>query len=65
MSLKAFHFFFIVMSVALATFMAAWALGQYRLESQVGYALTSVASIGAGAVLVVYAARFRRKARQL
>ena len=65
MSLKAFHFFFIVMSVALAAFFAAWAAGQYRIESQVGYAITSAASIGAGAALAVYGARFRRKARQL
>lgn len=65
MSLKAFHLFFIIMSVALAAFVAVWALGQYRIELQLGYMLTSLASVGAGASLAVYGAKFRRRARQL
>ena len=65
MTLKGFHFFFIVMSVVLAAFVAVWAVGQYRAESQVGYLLVSAVSIGAGAALSVYGAKFRRKAKQL
>jgi hypothetical protein len=53
------------MSVVLAAFVAVWAIGQYRTESQVGYLLVSAVSIGAGAALSVYGAKFRRKAKQL
>jgi hypothetical protein len=65
MSLKAFHLFFIAMSVALAIFMAAWALGQYRAGAQTAYVLVSLASAGTGGALAMYGAKFRRRARQL
>lgn len=63
MSLRAFHLVFIAMSVMLAAFFAAWASGQYRLEHEAVYALTSVLSVAAGAGLAVYGTKFQRKTR--
>jgi len=63
MSLRAFHLFFIALSVVLAAFFAAWASGQYRLEHQPLYAVTSLLSLAAGGGLAVYGTRFQRKTR--
>lgn len=65
MSLKAFHLFFIAVSVVLAAFVAAWAAGQYRSAGQAVYILTAIVSVAAAAGLIVYAASFRRKVRHL
>ena len=63
MSLRAFHLLFIALSVALAAFFAAWAVGQYSTGHQTGYALTGVVSILTAAGLAVYGAAFQRKTR--
>lgn len=65
MSLRAFHLLFIGLSVALAAFFAAWATGQYRLEHEIGYAVTGVLSALAGVALAVYGTKFQRKTRNL
>ena len=65
MSLKAFHLFFIAISVVLAAFVAAWATGQYRALHDPTYIVTACACVLAGAGLTIYAARFQRKARRL
>jgi hypothetical protein len=65
MSLRLFHLFFIALSVVLAAFFAAWALGQYRLESEPAYAVTSAAALLAGGGLAFYGAAFQRKSRRL
>ena len=65
MSLRAFHLLFIVMSVILTAFFAAWAFGEYRSGHNVSYALTAVASLAAGIGLVVYLAAFVKKTRRL
>jgi len=65
MSLRAFHLLFIVLSVGLSLFFAAWALGQYRMEAGLGYAAAAVAAMAAGAGLAAYGAAFRRKTRSL
>jgi FlaG/FlaF family flagellin (archaellin) len=65
MSLRAFHLFFIAVSVVLAAFVAAWAAGQYREVQTATYAVTGVASIVTGAVLAWYGAAFQRKTRRL
>lgn len=65
MSLRAFHLFFIAVSVVLAAFFAAWASGQYRLEHEPVYALTSLLALVAGGGLAVYGTRFQRKTRNL
>ena len=63
MSLKAFHLVFIVMSVLLSMFMAAWASGQYRADAGVVYLAAAALSVLAGAGLAVYGTKFQRKTR--
>jgi hypothetical protein len=65
MSLRAFHLFFIALSVVLAAFFAAWAVGQYRVAADSGYAVVAVVSAGAAIGLGCYAAAFQRKTRRL
>ena len=65
MSLRAFHLFFIAMSVVLAAFLAAWAAGMYRSSHDVSYALAGAASLACGLGLSVYGAAFQRKTRSL
>jgi hypothetical protein len=65
MSLKAFHLLFIALSVVLAAFIAAWAVGQYQLEHEGQYLVTSIAALAASASLVAYGTMFRRKTRNL
>jgi len=64
-SLRMFHLVFIAMSVVLAAFFAAWSVAQYRLDSEIGYLLSAVGALGAGAGLAVYGARFQRRTRHL
>lgn len=65
MSLRAFHLLFIALSVILAAFIAAWAVGQYRLEHEMMYAVTAVVALAASGSLVWYGAVFQRKTRNL
>jgi len=65
MSLRAFHLLFIACSVMLAAFVAAWAIGQYRVDHQPGYIAASVVSMTACGALAVYGTAFRRKTRDL
>jgi hypothetical protein len=64
-SLRAFHLLFIVLSVLLAAFFAAWAGGQYRLEHEAVYAVAAAGSLVAGAALTLYGAAFQRKTKSL
>jgi hypothetical protein len=65
MSLRAFHLFFIGVSVVLAAFVAAWAVGQYQAAHAMTYALTGVAALASGVGLAMYGAAFQRKTRGL
>jgi hypothetical protein len=65
MSLRTFHLLFIVLSIVLAVFMAAWAVDQYRVRHEAGYAAAGLAAVAAAGMLGVYAAAFRRKTRHL
>jgi len=65
MSLRAFHLFFITLSVVLTAFFAAWAAGQYQRTREVSYVVTAVASLTSGVGLVIYGAAFQRKTRKL
>jgi hypothetical protein len=65
MSLKAFHLFFIALSVVLIAFTAAWAAAQYREVHEAGYVVTAVGLALAGAALTIYGVKFQRKARRL
>jgi hypothetical protein len=65
MSLRAFHLFFIALSVVLAAFFAAWAAGQYSAGHEISYVIVGVLSLGSGLGLAVYAVKFQRKMRSL
>jgi len=65
MSLRAFHLLFIALSVLLAAFFAAWALGQYRVEQRIVYVVTAIGSFACAAGLVWYGMSFQRKTRHL
>ena len=65
MSLRAFHLLFIALSIVLAAFVSAWAVGQYRLEHEAAYAVTVVGALVLGGGLAVYGAAFLRKTRHL
>ena len=63
MSLRAFHLLFIALSIVLAAFLAAWAVGQYRTVHDLAYLGAGAASLGSAAALAVYAVAFQRKTR--
>jgi hypothetical protein len=65
MSLRAFHLFFIALSVVLAAFCGAWALDQYQAAHQVSYVLAGAACFAGGLGLAAYGAAFQRKTRNL
>jgi hypothetical protein len=65
MSLRAFHLLFIALSIVLAAFFAAWAVGQYRSEHDLTYAAVALVSLASGIGLAVYGTAFQRKTRHL
>jgi hypothetical protein len=65
MSLRMFHLFFIALSVIMAAFVATWAIGQYRLQRELEYAVVIAGSVALGAGLAVYGTKFQRKTRHL
>jgi len=65
MSLRAFHLFFIALSVVLTAFVAAWAVGQYRALHDATYVAAAVASLASGVGLALYGAVFQRKTKRL
>ncbi len=65
MSLRAFHLLFIALSIVLAAFFAAWAVGQYRAEHDISYGVAAIAGLVGGAGLAAYGAAFQRKTKNL
>ena len=65
MSLRAFHLFFIAISVVLAAFFAAWAAGQYAAGHELIYIVVGVMSLASGLALAIYAVKFQRKTKGL
>jgi hypothetical protein len=80
MSLKAFHLLFIAMSVVLAAFCAAWAVGQYRVEPRperiagevqqdhghhAGFMVAAAGSVLVAGGLAAYGASFHRRTKNL
>ncbi len=65
MSLKAFHFVFVVASILLSLFMGRWCFEQYQVHDEMGYAISGVASIATGALLLGYLLWFLRKTKKL
>ena len=65
MGLRSFHLVFIAMSVVLAAFSAAWAVGQYRVEHHAAFIVAAVLSIAGACALAAYGTAFQRKTRNL
>ena len=65
MSLRAFHLFFIAISIVLAAFTAAWAAGQYRALHESSYVLAAAAALAAAVGLAAYGTAFQKKTRHL
>ena len=65
MSLRAFHLFFIGISVVLAAFFAAWAAGQYSAGNQPIYIVVAVLSLCSAAALAAEAAQREQKTKGL
>jgi putative NADH-flavin reductase len=65
MSLRAFHLLFIALSIVLAAFLAAWAVGQYRIGHDAVYLGASGASLVSAAALAIYGVAFQRKTRNM
>ena len=65
MTLRMFHLFFIAVSVILAAFCAAWAVGQYRAMPDAVFIVTAVGSIVGALGLAMYGTAFQRKTRNL
>ncbi|MCH7812905.1 MAG: hypothetical protein IID40_02675 [Planctomycetes bacterium] len=63
MSLKAFHVFFVALSVLLAAGFGGWALNEYRNEGGVANLILGVTSLLGGIGLIVYGRWFLRKLR--
>ena len=61
MSLKAFHIFFITVSVLLCLGFGVWCLDSNYAHGQTLYIITGIASFVFGAALVVYEVIFLRK----
>jgi hypothetical protein len=65
MSLRAFHLLFIALSIVLAAFLAAWAVGQYRAGHDAAYLGVGAASLMSAAGLAMYGVAFQRKTRNM
>jgi len=65
MSLRAFHLLFIAVSVVLAAFCGAWAVGQFRVGHDAAFIVTAVGSLLAAVGLAAYGAAFQRKMKNL
>jgi hypothetical protein len=65
MSLRAFHLLFIGLSIVLAAFFGAWAIGQYRVEHRLVFVVAAVLSLAGACGLAVYGTAFQRKTRNL
>lgn len=65
MSLKAFHIFFVALSVLTAFGFAAWLIDGYTKSHDFGQLLAGIASIIAGAGLIFYGVRFLRKLKHV
>jgi len=65
MGLRSFHLLFIGLSIVLAAFVAAWAVGEYRTAHDTSYIVAAVGSLGAAAALTAYVNAFQKKTRRL
>ena len=65
MSLKAFHIFFMVVSIIMSIGTGAWGFFKYGQDGGSGNLILAIASLVAACVLVVYARWFLRKLKNV
>ena len=65
MSLRAFHLLFIGLSIVLAAFVAAWAVGEYRTAHDAGYIAAAAGSLCAAGAMAAYLNAFQKKTKRL
>lgn len=65
MSLKAFHIFFIAVSVILAFGFGIWSVYFHLTASHMGYLILGISSFVVGGGLVVYGVRMMQKLRRI
>jgi hypothetical protein len=64
MSLKAFHIFFITLSVLLCLGFGAWCLGSDYARDRAAYAVAGFVSFALGVILVLYEVVFLKKFKE-
>ncbi len=65
MSLKAFHIFFMVVSILMSLGTATWAFFQYGQDGGSGNLILAITSLAAAGLLAVYARWFLRKLKNV
>ncbi len=65
MSLKAFHIFFIIISILLAIGFAAWEVNSYLLNGNVWQLLGGIVAVLAAIGLTLYGIRFMKKLKHV
>jgi hypothetical protein len=65
LSLRSFHAFFIVVSIALSLWVGAWGVASYRSGGDAGSLVLAVFFLVVGFVLLLYFVRVRRKLKDL
>ncbi len=65
MSLRIFHVIFIIASIALALFVAVWAVREYQATHSTGALALGVVFVVAGAAMVFYGMRWFKKLKEL
>ncbi len=65
MSLKAFHIFFMAVSILLSIGTGAWGLVSYGQHGGAGYLVMAIASLAVACLLAVYARWFLRKLKNV
>ena len=65
MSLKAFHMFFITISVLVCLGFGAWCISSDYAKGRGAYTVAGYVSFGLGVLLVLYEIRFLRKFKDL
>jgi hypothetical protein len=65
MSLKAFHFIFVIFSTLLALSVGAWCVWVNLVEGAPVYLAGAIASFGSAVALVIYGVWFYRKMKRL
>lgn len=65
MSLKAFHIFFIAVSILLALGVGLWGVNIYLEDTNVDYLLFGIGSLLTGVALIAYGVKMLRRFRSL